>query len=109
MTTAPAQLELLKLNHVNAIVDGYESAVDHFVGRLGFQFNLRVTAAGDDVDACLISLGPVIFELFAPRQRTERGQGRSSPCTATTTSAPSIGCPTSPPPAPRATPSTSAS
>jgi catechol 2,3-dioxygenase-like lactoylglutathione lyase family enzyme len=76
MTAPPARLRLLKLSHVNAIVDGYESAVDHFVGRLGFQFNLRVDHPGDDVDACLLSLGPVIFELFAPRQRTERGQGR---------------------------------
>lgn len=76
MTARPARLELLKLNHVNAIVDGYESAVDHFVGRLGLQFNLRVAHPGDDVDACLVSLGPVIFELFAPRQRAERGQGR---------------------------------
>ena len=72
----PARLELLKLNHVNAIVDGYQSALDHFVGTLGFQFNLRVTAAGEGVDACLVSLGPVMFEFFAPRQRTERGQGR---------------------------------
>ncbi|HKA05444.1 MAG TPA: VOC family protein [Acidimicrobiales bacterium] len=70
------RLEFLKLNHVNAIVDGYESAVDHFVGRLGLQFNLKVADHGDGVDACLLSLGPVIFELFAPRQRTERGQGR---------------------------------
>ena len=76
MTARPARLELRKLNHVNAIVDGYQSAVDHFVDRLGFQFNLRVAHPDDDVEACLVSLGPVIFELFAPHQRTERGQGR---------------------------------
>jgi catechol 2,3-dioxygenase-like lactoylglutathione lyase family enzyme len=69
-------LELLKLNHINVIVDGYQSALDHFVGRLGFQLNLPIPAQGDDVDACLVSLGPVMFELFAPRQRAERGQGR---------------------------------
>jgi catechol 2,3-dioxygenase-like lactoylglutathione lyase family enzyme len=72
----PPRLELLKLNHVNAIVDGYQRTLDHFVGRLGFQFNLEVAHPGDDIDACLVSLGPVMFELFAPRHRTERGQGR---------------------------------
>jgi hypothetical protein len=77
MTAAgPLPLELLKLNHVNAIVDGYDSALEHFVGRVGFQFNMKVGNPGDGVDACLVSLGPVIFELFAPRERTERGQGR---------------------------------
>ncbi len=70
------RLEFLKLNHVNAIVDGYQSTVDHFVGRLGLQFNLEVADQGDDVDACLVSLGPVMFELFAPRRRSDRGQGR---------------------------------
>src|SRR5438067_3352133 len=69
-------LELLKLNHVNAIVDGYHSALEHLVERLGFQFNLHVANPADGVDACLVSLGPVMFELFAPRHRTERGQGR---------------------------------
>jgi catechol 2,3-dioxygenase-like lactoylglutathione lyase family enzyme len=69
-------LVLRKLNHINAIVDGYQSALDHFVGRLGFQLNLPIPAQGDDVDACLVSLGPVMFEFFAPRQRTDRGQGR---------------------------------
>jgi catechol 2,3-dioxygenase-like lactoylglutathione lyase family enzyme len=76
MTAASRPVELVKLNHVNAIVDGYDSAVEHFVGRIGFQFNMTVGNPGEGVDACLVSLGPVIFELFAPRQRTERGQGR---------------------------------
>jgi catechol 2,3-dioxygenase-like lactoylglutathione lyase family enzyme len=72
----PESLKFIKLNHINAIVDGYQSAVDHFVGRVGLQLNLEIPSQGDDVDACLASLGPVMFEFFAPRQRAERGQGR---------------------------------
>ena len=72
----PEPLKFIKLNHINAIVDGYQSAVDHFVGRVGLQLNLEIPAEGDDVDACLASLGPVMFEFFAPRRRAERGQGR---------------------------------
>ncbi len=75
-TAPPESLKFIKLNHINAIVDGYQSAVDHFVGRVGLQLNLEIPAQGDDVDACLASLGPVMFEFFAPRQRAERGQGR---------------------------------
>lgn len=73
----------LKLNHVNAIVDGYDGAVAHFVGRLGFQLNMEVRADPAEAaspyggsDACLVTLGGVIFELFAPQARSERGQGR---------------------------------
>ena len=72
-----AQLQLLRLSHVNALVDGYRRSLDHLGGTLGMQVNMEIPAReGDDTDACLLSLGDVIFELFAPRQRAERGQGR---------------------------------
>ncbi|MFI5046937.1 MAG: VOC family protein [Acidimicrobiia bacterium] len=72
----PDALELLTLSHLNAIVDGYDSAVDHFVDVLGASLNMEIPDDGE-VRACLISLGGVLYELFAPNDRTaERGQGR---------------------------------
>ena len=69
-------LELLRLSHLNAIVDGYDSAVDHLVDVLGAALHLEIPDDGES-RACLISLGGVIFELFAPNDRdAERGQGR---------------------------------
>lgn len=73
----PDHFELLHLSHVNAIVDGYDRAVAHCTDNLGMQMNMPIPARpGDDTDACLMSLGNVIFEFFAPRHRAERGQGR---------------------------------
>src|ERR1700728_593431 len=72
-----SRLELQKLSHVNAIVDGYRTAVDHFHDQLGFQLCVEIPARPpDDTDACLMNLGGVIFEFFAPRHRAETGQGR---------------------------------
>jgi catechol 2,3-dioxygenase-like lactoylglutathione lyase family enzyme len=73
----PDHFELLRLSHVNAIVDGYDRTVAHCTDNLGMQMNMPIPARdGDDTDACLMSLGDVIFEFFAPRHRAERGQGR---------------------------------
>jgi hypothetical protein len=72
-------LQLLALSHLNAIVDGYEDTIDHLARVFGAQVNIRIpgnSEAPDDTDACLITIGDVIFELFAPRRRGERGQGR---------------------------------
>jgi catechol 2,3-dioxygenase-like lactoylglutathione lyase family enzyme len=69
-------LELLRISHVNAIVDGYADTLAHFCDRLGFQLNMEIPDGGDGTDACLATLGGVMFELFAPKERGERGQGR---------------------------------
>jgi hypothetical protein len=72
-------LELRALSHLNAIVDGYEDTIDHLSRVFGAQMNIRIPGNPenpDDTDACLITIGDVIFELFAPRRRGERGQGR---------------------------------
>lgn len=72
----PEPVELLTLSHLNALVDGYDSAVDHFVGLFGAELHQEIPDDGE-VRACLLSLGGVIYELFAPNDRTaERGQGR---------------------------------
>src|SRR5262245_44812969 len=69
-------LELRRVSHLNVITDGYTDTVSHFRDRLGFQLNMEIPDRGDGTEACLMTLGRVMFEFFAPRARTERGQGR---------------------------------
>ena len=77
-------LEFLTLSHLNAIVDGYDSAIEHFVGVFGATLNMEIpddvgAAVPDDPDAraCLVSLGGVLYNFFAPNDRNaERGRGR---------------------------------
>jgi catechol 2,3-dioxygenase-like lactoylglutathione lyase family enzyme len=69
-------LELLRVSHLNAITDGYADTVTHFRDRLGFQLNVEIPDRGDGTEACLMTLGRVMFEFFAPKERGERGQGR---------------------------------
>jgi hypothetical protein len=69
-------LELRRVSHLNAITDGYIDTVTHFRDRLGFQLNMEIPDRGDGTEACLMTLGRVMFEFFAPKARTDRGQGR---------------------------------
>jgi len=74
-----SQWELTKVNHLNVIVDGYDDTVEHLCTLFDAQLNLPIPGKPDEpdeTDACLITIGDVIFELFAPRRRGERGQGR---------------------------------
>ena len=68
--------QLIHPNHINAIVDGYEETIEHFRDRVGFTLDRRIPDSGDGTDACLMTLGGVMFEFFAPKERGERGQGR---------------------------------
>jgi catechol 2,3-dioxygenase-like lactoylglutathione lyase family enzyme len=68
--------QLIHPNHVNAIVDGYEATIEHFRDRVGFTLDRRIPDSGDGTDACLMTLGGVMFEFFAPKERGEQGQGR---------------------------------
>jgi hypothetical protein len=68
--------QLIHPNHINAIVDGYEETIEHFRDRVGFILDRGIPDSGDGTNACLMTLGGVMFEFFAPRERGERGQGR---------------------------------
>ena len=68
--------QLIHPNHINAIVDGHEASIEHFRDRVGFTLDRRIPDSGDGTDACLMTLGGVMFEFFAPKERGERGQGR---------------------------------
>jgi hypothetical protein len=74
----PGKWRLEQVNHVNAIVDGWEASMEHFRDRVGFTLNRRIPdeGHGDGTDACLMTLGGTMFEFFAPKVRGERGQGR---------------------------------
>jgi catechol 2,3-dioxygenase-like lactoylglutathione lyase family enzyme len=59
-------LDCLHMNHINAMVEDYEQSVDHFLDLYGAQFNRDLP--GEHWHACLITVGGVMFELFAPTQ-----------------------------------------
>lgn len=58
-------VDFTRVQHINAIVDGYHASIDHFRDVFGAPLNLEVARA--DVDICLITVGGVIFELTAPK------------------------------------------
>ena len=62
---------LLEANHINAIVDGYEATIADFRDTLGFTVDMLIPGKADVTDACLMTLGGVMFEFFAPKQTVE--------------------------------------
>jgi catechol 2,3-dioxygenase-like lactoylglutathione lyase family enzyme len=54
------------MNHINAMVEDFEKGVDHLRDLFGAQFNLDLP--GDHWHACLITIGGVMFEVFAPTE-----------------------------------------
>lgn len=59
-------LDCLHMNHINAMVEDFDEGVDHLRDLFGAQFNLDLP--GDHWHACLITIGGVMFEVFAPTQ-----------------------------------------
>jgi len=62
----PKPLDCLHMNHINAMVENFEKSVDHFRDLYGAQFNRDLP--GDHWHACLITIGGVMFEVFAPSE-----------------------------------------
>ncbi len=62
----PRALECLHMNHINAMVEDFEKGVDHLSDLYGAQFNLDLP--GDHWHACLLTIGGVMFEVFAPSE-----------------------------------------
>jgi catechol 2,3-dioxygenase-like lactoylglutathione lyase family enzyme len=61
-----AQLTILKVNHINQIVDDYDGAIAHLQNLFGAQF-LRAIASNPFTEGCLIDVGGEIVELLAPK------------------------------------------
>jgi catechol 2,3-dioxygenase-like lactoylglutathione lyase family enzyme len=62
----PKTLDCLHMNHINAMVEDYERGVEHLLDLYGAQFNLDLPGA--HWHACLITIGGVMFEVFAPSE-----------------------------------------
>lgn len=62
----PERLEILKVNHINQIVDDYDAALSHLRDVFGGQF-LRNIAANPITDGCLVDVGGAVIELLAPK------------------------------------------
>jgi hypothetical protein len=62
----PAQLKILKVNHVNQIVDDHDVALAHLQDLFGGVF-LRNIAGNPFTAGCLVDVGGVIVELLAPK------------------------------------------
>jgi Glyoxalase/Bleomycin resistance protein/Dioxygenase superfamily len=60
----PSSIKPLHVNHINAVVEGFDDSVAHFREVYGAQFIKDLP--GQDWHACLITIGTVIFELFVP-------------------------------------------
>jgi hypothetical protein len=54
----------LHMNHLNAVVEGFDESVDHFRDLYGAQFISDLPRP--EWHACLVVIGTVIFELFVP-------------------------------------------
>src|SRR2546425_13030797 len=57
-------IECVHMNHINAVVEGFDDSVAHFRDLYGAQFVLDLPQPA--WHACLITIGTVMFELFAP-------------------------------------------
>jgi catechol 2,3-dioxygenase-like lactoylglutathione lyase family enzyme len=68
-------IQLVKVLHVNALVDGYQDTIDHFRDLFGGELHLEQPAI-DEVETALMTIGGTLFEWFAPVSVSHRGQGR---------------------------------
>jgi catechol 2,3-dioxygenase-like lactoylglutathione lyase family enzyme len=53
-----------RVNHMNVVLEDFDSSVGHFTGRYGAEFMADMPQK--EFHACLIEMGQVIFELFVP-------------------------------------------
>jgi hypothetical protein len=60
----PRAIRPQRVNHMNAVLQGFDASVAHFVERYGAEF--MVDMPQKEFHACLIEMGQVIFELFVP-------------------------------------------
>lgn len=58
--------EIVHMNHINAMVEDFDASVDHLADLYGAQFNLDLP--GPHWHACLVTIGGVMFEVFAPTE-----------------------------------------
>jgi catechol 2,3-dioxygenase-like lactoylglutathione lyase family enzyme len=62
----PKSLKCLHMNHINAMVEDFDRSVDHLRNLFGAQLNFDMPR--NEWHACLITIGGVMFEVFAPAE-----------------------------------------
>ena len=62
----PAPLKILKINHINQIVDDYDSSIAHLQDLFGGQFLMEI-GANPVTAGCLVDVGGEIIEVLAPK------------------------------------------
>jgi len=62
----PEALELIHMNHINAMVEDFDATIELLDNVYGAQFNLDLPGA--HWHACLVTIGGVMFEVFAPTE-----------------------------------------
>jgi catechol 2,3-dioxygenase-like lactoylglutathione lyase family enzyme len=67
-------LEILKITHINQIVDDYDAALAHLQDLFAGQY-LREIGANPITDGCLVDVGGEIIELLAPKVM-DKGEGK---------------------------------
>ena len=60
----PPSIRPVRVNHMNVVVEDFDASVAHFRGLFGAEF--VVDLPQKEWRACLINIGGVLFELFAP-------------------------------------------
>jgi len=62
----PEPLDCQHMNHINAMVEDFDRSVSYLGDLYGAQFNQDLPGA--QWHACLLTIGSVMFELFAPTE-----------------------------------------
>jgi catechol 2,3-dioxygenase-like lactoylglutathione lyase family enzyme len=62
----PKTLNCIHMNHINAMVEDFDKGVAHLRDLYGAEFNFDLP--GEHWHACLITIGGVMFEIFAPSE-----------------------------------------
>lgn len=70
----PPHLKILRVNHINQIVDDYDTALAHLQNLFDGQF-LRDIRANPVTAGCLVDVGGEIVELLAPKVM-DKGEGK---------------------------------
>src|SRR5262245_46014251 len=60
----PRTIRPVRVNHMNVVVEDFDKSMAHFRDLFGAEFLMDLPAPA--MHACLINIGDVIFELFAP-------------------------------------------
>jgi methylmalonyl-CoA/ethylmalonyl-CoA epimerase len=68
------QLEIIKMNHINQVLVDYDGAIDFYKKVFGAKLTFDGRQKFGPYNNCILYVGPVIIELFAPCDETGLGK-----------------------------------